>query len=767
MQFLGLIIVIVLLVHYGAFFLLVGGAFFAIWLFIKFLKGRNKPEQVDKQPCYINSADYKQTQRKVAPTSKNGDEYWVSYGTSSNVAGYLIPNGMLYMGSGLAAPSGYEVDCTLIDPKLPVNKNDDDYSIRKTNYWPSYADITPEARASYLHWLSTGKKDPAADIGYVFLYFYGLERRLLHDVQHSLQAKAETEAILDEVARLLIIYGHNGSFNSYANSLLAYLQVEKYQECKLATLEPPVPSNHLGFSMPLRLGLGLMAANEVPVPAEWALSWYCSSPNPPVYTRTAAQRCSEEFGKLFAEEYSRKFGAGIKLIKNKTMISVSHKPASRSLISSGNYVKNLNISDVTVLTNPLNKMAPIVQMCHEKLDSYSRLLGRSPEKEGTLDAFLELPFSIWPGSVKVELEKIKKNSEEFGAFQLVKFGDILTELPTWKDISKKRMTQFLEILDVLELGFEPDLRYGNPVPTTDSYVVLFGLGDKSVKVNFDAHYAVASLSIYLAMVVSNADGDASEKEILVLQNQLERWFNLKPAEQSRLKAHVLWLSKQQLNLTGIKKRIETLGQEQREFVGDLLVRVAQADNYVSLDELKLMERIYRLLGLDMTSLYGKVHAPTSEPVTVTQASVSQVGYAIPAAPTTGGINIDMSKVAMLQADSERVTSILSTIFQGEITSDLHPETDNEGVEVQDDIFEKKEETIWGLNEDLSGMIRILCQKPTWQRAELEELVQDRGMMLEGSLEQINETAFEKHDQSFTDGDDPIEINQEIARVIIQ
>ena len=38
-------------------------------------------------------------------------------------------------------------------------------------YWPSYSSISPEARAAYLGWLSTGKSDPQADIGYVFLYF--------------------------------------------------------------------------------------------------------------------------------------------------------------------------------------------------------------------------------------------------------------------------------------------------------------------------------------------------------------------------------------------------------------------------------------------------------------------------------------------------------------------------------------------------------------------------------------------------------------------
>ncbi len=765
MQVLGIIIILALIYHFGTFFLLLGAAAFIFWLLVKLLGGKDKSDRTSEQPQYDSSGGYGYSRKKPKPTSDNGNEFWVPAGASVDVAGYSIPGGMLYMGTGLAAPSGYDVDCALIDPKLTVNRLLDDYSVRKTNYWPSYSDVSPEARAAFLNWLSKGKKDPRADIGYVFLYFYGLERRLLHDAQQSPLAQDESEAILNEISRLLTIYGNNGSFYTYANSLLSYMELEKYQGCSLSNLKPPVHSNHAGFSMPLRLGLGLMAVEEATVPADWALSWYCSSPNPPAYTRTAAQRCGEEFGRLFAEEYSRKFGAGIKLAKNKTMLSVSHRPASKSLLGSGNYTKSLNIPDVTVLTSPLNKMAPIIQVCHDKLDSYSRLLGRSPEKTGTLDAYLELPVSLWPDNARGEIEKFKSSPEANGSFQQVKFSDVLAKLPVWKDKSKKKMSQFLEAIEGQGLGFEPDLRYGGPVPDIDSYVVLYGLDENKAKADFDTHYSIASLSMYLAMVVSNADGQASEREISLLQNQLERWLHLKPAEQKRLKAHVLWLSKQQLNLAGIQKRIEALDKGQREFIGNLLVQVAQVDGQVNVEELKLMERIYRLLGLDTTSLYSKVHTAASEPVTITQSPAQEGGYAIPAAPAKGKVKLDMSKVAALQADSARVTSILSTIFKDETAADSQPEIEED--DVKDDVIGKEEETLLGLSKELSALVQLLCQKPVWQRAELEELAQDRGLMLEGALEQINEAAFEKHDQAFADGDDPIEINQEIAAVISQ
>ena len=63
----------------------------------------------------------------------------------------------------------------------------------------------------------------------------------------------------------------------------------------------------------------------------------------------------------------------------------------------------------------------------------------------------------------------------------------------------------------------------------------------------------------------------------------------------------------------------------------------------------------------------------------------------------------------------------------------------------------------------------MSEKPSWDRDELDELAEDRGFMLEGVLEQINETAFDQFDSPYTE-DGPnstIDINQEIVAVIRQ
>ena len=91
---------------------------------------------------------------------------------------------MIYVGRGLRACREFGgVEPALIDPKLPVDWDDPDVDGDLMSYWPSYSSIEPSSRAAYLEWLSTGRSDPNAYIGYVFLFFYGIERRLLQDAQ--------------------------------------------------------------------------------------------------------------------------------------------------------------------------------------------------------------------------------------------------------------------------------------------------------------------------------------------------------------------------------------------------------------------------------------------------------------------------------------------------------------------------------------------------------------------------------------------------------
>ncbi|HEU0165540.1 MAG TPA: TerB N-terminal domain-containing protein, partial [Thermomicrobiales bacterium] len=117
--------------------------------------------------------------RTVATGRANGR--WLAQGESIEIQGYRVSGGMIYVGKSLPTQQGGP-EPALIDPDLRVDQHQEDTLGRGLDYWPSYAGISPKERAGYLNWLATGRRNPVVSIGFVFLYFYGLERRFLLDV---------------------------------------------------------------------------------------------------------------------------------------------------------------------------------------------------------------------------------------------------------------------------------------------------------------------------------------------------------------------------------------------------------------------------------------------------------------------------------------------------------------------------------------------------------------------------------------------------------
>jgi hypothetical protein len=140
---------------------------------------------------------------------KPDDARWISAGEQVAVAGYSIQGGLLYVGQHLNPVGGWrDVEPALLNPALPIDDDNCDWTGAQMPYWPSYQEIPPGCRAAYLRWLADGRKHPTAGIGYVFLFFYGLERRLMADAARLTLPPGEREAIVAEVERLLSVYGN-------------------------------------------------------------------------------------------------------------------------------------------------------------------------------------------------------------------------------------------------------------------------------------------------------------------------------------------------------------------------------------------------------------------------------------------------------------------------------------------------------------------------------------------------------------------------------
>lgn len=700
------------------------------------------------------------------------EQCWVPPGGAAEVAGYRLEGGMVYVGRDLpAVREGWREDLepALIHPHLRVERSNPDRSGSSMGYWPSYGEISARARAGYLEWLASGRRQPGAYIGYVFLFFYGIERRVLVDAEASEAARGEIDGLLSEVEALLDLYGDNGSFRGYASSFLEVGRLLRHS-VPLSELKPP--EGPTGYEVPLsvRLALGAYAAQEEPIPPEWALSWVLTSPA--FRFRTPAKRCPEEFRHLFALRYVEAFrDGGLRIKPNKTRLTAQYRPASPSFGFGGVDLKLPDLPDVTVLSAPVRKLQALVDRVCDELDGYSRWIGRRDDR--TSPAALAL--------LPPELASERESPESHAFLETVRAAlgdgdagvlDAAALVAAWPSkeaaqLSKRESEMLARFLEHRGIGMEPDGRFGGLPLGKAARAVLFRLEEAGEIGGGDAppspRYQAAAVLLHLAAAVAAADGEVDAAEERHLEEHLERGLELLPAERQRLRHYLRWLIEEPPGMAGLKGRLEGLAEAQRRDFGRILVTVAGADGRIDPAEIKVLRKVYPLLGLDPDAVFSDVHAlvageapPAEEPVTVIERKLRK-GFSLPPGVPgedgpAAGFTLDPEKLEKFRTQTERIVDVLRPIFDdGEAPGAAAPppSAPAEGP------------VLCGLDAVHSAFLRRLMVRTRWERLEIERLAAELSVLPDGALELLNQAAVDTCGELLLEGDEVIEIDAEI------
>lgn len=691
---------------------------------------------------------------QAALRPRQSDAQWFGPGQAVSLGKQVLPGGMIYVGTSLTAANGSGQEPALINPTLKVDSRNPDWGARTTTYWPAYHSITPQARAAYLHWLAGGRQQPDAPISWPFLFFYGLERRVLVDSAEHPLSPVELDAIRTEVRRLLDLYGANNSFRQYASSFLEFITNPATDQL------PGTPPDVSGVDRwrhvdEIARTVGYFSKHGMPIPPQWALTWARVHPEIPL--RTPANRCAAEFDQLFLIRYQAAFGEGIVVKPGKRQLAAhGYRTASSGI---GHVSMNLSLPDVFTQAAARRDLESIVEQCTADLDSYSRYLGRNSQARGTLPAIALLPGELAPQDVSglTELDTfLKENVGDRPA--VVQADDLISLWPTTTgSLAKAEAVSLAQLLGRRGVGMEPDVRFGGPVLAGGSSAVLF-------KVNADApgspspEYAAATLVTQLAAQVSASDGQVSDSEVAHLQSHVEKTLGLSASETARLHAHFQWLALGKVKATGLTKRLSTLTDSQRRAIGALLVEIATADGVVDPGEIKALAGIYKQLGLDPADVYSHVHAsttatPASQPVTVRPNAPGPSGYTVPPPHPEPGtpLRLDDEAIAAKLVQTAEVSALLSSIF----VEDSEPAP--AAVALPENLT-----LIGPLDGPHSRLLELLCQKDEWTRAEFDELCDKLEVLPDGALDRLNEAAYEIVGDPVIEDHDVLTINSDVA-----
>ena len=685
---------------------------------------------------------------KSSKNSRNRASRWIGPDGNATVAGWEI-GGMVYVG---VAPKdgGYgEPDNAFIDPSLAVGRHADDWDGNDLSYWPNYTRLSSRARATYLNWLSEGRSR-VANPGYMFLYFYGLERRFFRDTPDD----EERRLIIAEVQRLHALFSDNRSASRYLGAFLDAVALGQGGDAPFDT------EMHGEVPLSLKIGLARRVEAGTPLNAPWLRAWYLSDPE--TRLRTPARRCAAEFGALFDVIFERDHPSGLSVRKPKRKLEATYHAAS------GRFEANLSdmigdLCDVTTLRKPLTVAATIAEEATRALDGFSRLLGKDTDARGTLAAHALLPPEIRGQFPCIEADDladwIRACVAQGGQVDAL---DLLERLGGTRPdkLTRKRLTDASDTLLGLGFGMAPDPRFALRAPKAGEPVILFDLPPGTHALDVSDGFRVAALRVGIATMIAQADTEVDTAEAATIDAIVSETPNLSLSERLRLSATARWMRIVPPDMALLRKRMKDAPEPAREAFAALAVQMAAADGEASTEEVAQLEKLYKTLGLDTAGLYGALHAAVSvssdEPVTMRPAASAPSGPAIPpeGAPASGGIALDMTKVADIGKDTRDVSDLLGSIFGGD-----EPEDEPEERGATDPA------TLPGLTASQTALARELASRDHWPEADFEAAATRHGLMAAGAVEAINEWSFGAYDRAYLDEYDGYDIDPEIAAEI--
>lgn len=685
---------------------------------------------------------------RVKSFGRSRPQGWIAKSESVTVANRCL-DGMLYVGTPpMIEYEHFREKCrAYIDPSLSVATSREDKEGDDLPHWPSYSDISPKCRAAYLNWLSTGRCDPSYNPGYMFLYFYGLERRYI------LEAVSSTERadILEEVRRLMKLHRGNRSVQRYLGEFCEFAQLSLPDQL----VQKPV-FDHEGWDLPisLKIAVGSKILRGESLSSDWVLSWLLCHPESRI--RTPATRCFNEFRALFELRFDDKFPKGMQIKKPRKRLKVFYSAASREFQTEiAADVQGQAIPDISGLRTPVRTAQEIADEVMTDLDKFSRYIGRNPQGRGTLEAQALLPFELWKLFPSTELKDLDTWAREtIATGGLVPVLDLVTRLEGARPekLGKRQITGAADALARIGYGLAPDPRFALRLPKPSEPVVLFNLGSAVEKLeDVSDTYRKRLVETALGAFVAHADGQIVDEERLRLLEVVDRGAELNDMEKRRLAANIEWLLVVPPDIALLRRKLKDIDEETRADMRTALISSAQADGVLQSEEVASMEKLYKLMGLDSRLVYSDLHAgaliETPEVAGVSQPESSDEKLLL--GKSSSRRKLDSDRISAIRSDTDRVSAVLGQIFSETLESE----------ESEDNIADSP---LKGLDIKHAELVRDIIQEEHWPDDAFNHLCDRHGLLANGALETVNEWTYDVYDDALLEQYEGYEVAPEIA-----
>lgn len=636
---------------------------------------------------------------------------------------FKIPNALIY-----TRDSSYDDKfSSTITLRSPIQTSNDE--IFKLGYWPNYQELTNNQRIKYLEWLSSGRNSDLNEVGYIFIFFYGLERRFFKD-------KKDKNIILKEVQRLLSKYGElSGSLRSYLGNFLIYGYLENgidnitYESINI--LETLVSENTF-----LPIKLAYLYQNNLFLDPKTAFN-ISKSLDISNNRSVIVQRTSILIESLFSKKFLNTYGEHFTLKVSKRNETFHYRTATNDF-----YIENyLEFPNVLGISSQFKKLGLLFNECVEDLRKVSALIakGISEDDPRYFSALPELLRDLKQHPLKNKFIEIINESEKKEIYNFIKINS-LASLINIEPREKLTLTQSKNIVELCEsLGYKIE---PNPFITSSPYlwineVAIFKI--INIQENF-INYNLCKLMLEIGIAISNSDGVIDQKEINHITSFIETTFANSKDEAIRIKALKYLYINNPPSITGLGKRIkENLNKSQIQIVAEFIVSLSTIDGELHKKEEKTLKTLFKAMEVDMSELeilLQKFKNTYEEPVEVlTENNIK--GEIIPSEPIESIIKLDKEAIKKTLANTKEIASILGDILNEDEENNIK----NNNIKIK----KTNETIIKELDPHYKNIFNEIITKKEWNRIEFESLTKKYNLMSLAVIEVLNEWADETLD----------------------
>lgn len=665
----------------------------------------SKKTQINKskQKSIVTSRDLENLEVTISP----GGPKSVTYSKSSapfylspqmvKVGKFDLPAHLMYIGkdkSGLPH---------LINPALPIGSERPSFAAAM-GYWPSYHSISADDRATYLAWLASGRNFPTPNIGFVFLYFYGLEYRALVE-------KENQKEVLEELISLYLKYARlSGSFARYCGGLMNLLIAEGF----------PAPSNANDLLEHL-----LDNPKEAPLlkDAGWAFKNSARESDLLAFHFFAHERIAipakyrDDLRKV-VKAYREQLKSGPKTEFIDCDTYVNYRTASAI---------GLNIN-TNVKTPVLSKTSlEFAKSCWS--DCLSQFAGYSKMKKWNRG----LAEFLAPNNANSMREKLERDLA-FDEYKIFDLSELTSKVGMVSDenLTATEAKAFAGGLERLGLSVEPDPRLTGKGLRADEKIIIT---KRPLAIESGDKWKKALPLFDLAISVAFGDGRQSDSEVSHAIDFVCKHFKLGKTESERLSYRAKLLEESKLGIPAIAKRVaSTLTMNQGETIAKFLFSIATLDGKLEKGEITTLEKAFKAFGFQpdtLDRLIVQFSSSGNEPLVVLKSPTGKAarsGSKIPQQPSTIPATLTLDRSALDRAfkEADEVSNLLSAVFVDDAENDEGEKT-SAGASASINFTATEQE-----------ILNKLVAKDAWSISEVEELCRSFGIMYGAFLTKVND-----------------------------